>query len=159
MGMNVGGGKGALSSDINITPFADVCLVLLIIFMVVTPMLQKGVAVSLPNARNPQVQAENDKNIMIAVREDGKVYYGSKWVPMDVLKDNLMEDYTKNPGREVYIKGDKRLAFKDIKEVLRYVQGAGFKQVGLVAQHVDEKGNVISGNTAGAMASTGSSKP
>jgi len=150
MGMAVGGG-GGLKNDINVTPLVDVCLVLLIIFMVVTPLLVKGVPVALPQVRNPEVQQENEKNILISVQQDGKIFYGSKWVPVDVLKENLTEDYTRNPNRDVYIKGDKRVEFSNVKDVLRLVQLAGFKSVGLVAQHVDEKGNVISGTTAGAM--------
>lgn len=154
MGMQTGG-SGKMNSDINITPFADVCLVLLIIFMVVTPLLVKGVPVALPQVRNPEVQQENEKNILISIQPDGKVWYGQKWVPADVLKENLTEDYTRNPNRDVYIKGDKRVEFGEVKNVLRYVQGAGFKSVGLVAQHVDEKGNVIAGNTASTLPAAG----
>jgi len=149
MGMDLGG--GGLKNDINVTPLVDVCLVLLIIFMVVTPMLVKGVPVALPQVRNPEIQKEDDKNILISITPEGKVWYGQKWVPLDELKDKLNDDYTHNPNRDVYIKGDKVLEFQKVKEVLRLVQGAGFKQVGLVAQHVDEHGNIVSGNTASAM--------
>jgi biopolymer transport protein TolR len=154
MGMDVGG--GGLKNDINVTPLVDVCLVLLIIFMVVTPMLVKGVPVALPQVRNPEIQKEDDKNILISITPDGKIFYGQKGVPLEVLRDNLNDDFTHNPNRDVYIKGDKVLEFQKVKEVLRFVQGAGFKQVGLVAQHVDEHGNIVSGNTAGAISSAGS---
>ncbi|MEW6758559.1 MAG: biopolymer transporter ExbD [Acidobacteriota bacterium] len=152
MSMNVGD-KKSLNADINITPFADVCLVLLIIFMVVTPLLQKGVPVNLPNARNPEAQPEKESNINISLQEDGKLWYGAKWIPGDVLQENLQEDYARNPGRDVYIKADKRVEFVYVKDVLRTVQSVGFKGVGLVAQHVDEKGNPVTGNAAGAVAS------
>ena len=68
MGMNVGKGSSNLTSDINVTPFCDVCLVLLIIFMVVTPLLQKGVPVQLPTVRNPEIQDEKESNIYITVQ-------------------------------------------------------------------------------------------
>ncbi|MGC8762158.1 MAG: ExbD/TolR family protein [Acidobacteriota bacterium] len=152
MGMNVSG-KGEMNANINITPFADVCLVLLIIFMVVTPLLQKGVPVNLPTARNPEPQPEKESNINISLQQDGKLYYGSKWIPGDVLRENLQEDYARNPGREVYIKADRRVEFSYVKDVLKVVQSVGFKGVGLVAQHVDEKGNPVTGNAAGTIAS------
>ncbi len=153
MGMAVGG-SGGLKNDINVTPFCDVCLVLLIIFMVVTPLLQKGVPVQLPTVRNPETQDEKESNIYITVQSnaDGvKVYYGEKWVPSDVLHDDLQEAYQRNPGKAIYIKGDKRVQFVDVKNVLKVIQSVGFKNVGLVAQHVDEKGNVVAGNAAGAI--------
>ncbi len=154
MGMSVGKGGGGMTSDINVTPFCDVCLVLLIIFMVVTPLLQKGVPVQLPTARNPEVEDEKESNIYITVQQnpDGtKVYYGDKWVPQDVLREDLQEAYQRNPGKAIYIKGDKRVEFLEVKNVLKAIQSVGFKNVGLVAQHVDEKGNVVAGNAAGAI--------
>ena len=154
MGMSVGKGGRGMTSDINVTPFCDVCLVLLIIFMVVTPLLQKGVPVQLPTVRNPEVQDEKESNIYITVQDnpDGvKVYFDAKWVPSDVLRDNLDEKFKRNPLTPVYIKGDKRVNFVEVKNVLKVIQSVGFKTVGLVAQHVDEKGNPVAGNAAGAI--------
>ena len=151
MGMDTGNGHGGLKNDINVTPFCDVCLVLLIIFMVVTPLLQKGVPVVLPTARNPQSQPDEESNVNISIQADGKVWYGQKWIPSDVLRENLQEDYARNPSRKVYIKGDKRLDFGQVKDVLRVVQATGFKSVGLVAQHVDSQGNPVTGNAAAAV--------
>ena len=70
-----------------------------------------------------------------------------------MLQENLQEDYARNPGRDVYIKADKRVEFVYVKDVLRTVQSVGFKGVGLVAQHVDEKGNPVTAIAAGAVAS------
>jgi biopolymer transport protein ExbD len=152
MGMDIGNGHGGLKNDINVTPFCDVCLVLLIIFMVVTPLLQKGVPVVLPTARNPESQPEKESNVNITIQQDGKIWYGQKWIPTDVLRDNLQEDYARNPSRKVYVKGDKNLDFGQVKDVLRVVQATGFKSVGLVAQHVDAQGNPVTGNAAAAVA-------
>jgi biopolymer transport protein TolR len=152
--MSMDSGSGALKTDINVTPFCDVCLVLLIIFMVVTPLLQKGVPVILPTVRNPEVQDEKESNIYITLQQnaDGvKVYFDAKWVPSDVLRDDLDERFKRNPATPVYIKGDQRVNFVEVKNVLKVIQSVGFKTVGLVAQHVDEKGNPVAGNAAGAI--------
>lgn len=154
MGMAVGGG-GGMQSDINVTPLVDVCLVLLIIFMVVTPMLQEGVAVQLPNARNPEPQPDKDKAISLAVTAEGKFFFGDNWVPEDVLKSSLQEEFARNENKQIYLKGDKRIQFGQIKALMKVVQDVGFKHVGLVAQHVDDKGNPVTGNAANAMAGVG----
>lgn len=153
MSMNTSGSGGAseVTNEINVTPFCDICLVLLIIFMIITPMLQKGVPVVLPKARNPVKQPEKADNIDIAVQMEKtgqiKIYYGRKWVPSDVLREKLEADYARNPAREVYIKGFHSTDFGHIKEVLRDIQSVGFKQVGLVVTHVDAKGNPVVGNS------------
>src|ERR1043165_2963755 len=91
MGMSAGGGSG-LTSDINVTPMVDIMLVLLIIFMVITPMLQSGVSVALPrDMRNP----DEDKNIIketsvvVAITEDGDLYLGKKEIDKDALKAEI----------------------------------------------------------------------
>lgn len=154
MSMNTSGSGGASSvtNEINVTPFCDICLVLLIIFMVITPLLQKGVPVVLPKARNPVKQPEKADNINIAVTmKNGmiQVFYGKKWVPSDVLRDKLEAAYARNPGRKVYLKGYYNAEFGKIKEILRDVQSVGFKQIGLVVTHVDAKGNPVVGNSGG----------
>ena len=150
MGMDTGS-SGGMRSDINVTPLVDVCLVLLIIFMVVTPMLQEGVPVQLPTARNPEPQPDKETAITIAVNAEGKIFLGDNWVPSDVLRENLLEAYARNASKPIYLKGDGRIKFGQIKEVMRVVQDVGFKHVGLVAQHVDEKGNPVTGNAASAI--------
>jgi len=149
MSMDVGGGKG-VNSDINVTPFCDVVLVLLIIFMVITPMLQKGVPVVLPNSRNPQVQPEADKesSLVIAIPAEGKYHISKDDLPFEALREQISEDYQRNPAKPVFIKATNTLPFYEIKRVLKTVQDTGFKKVALLTQHVDEKGNVISGTAA-----------
>jgi len=87
MGMGGGGGRGEVSSDINVTPMADVMLVLLIIFMVVTPMLQKGQSVELAKTKNPidMKEADRDDAILVAITRDGKFYLGQDPVKIDDL--------------------------------------------------------------------------
>ena len=81
----------SLTSDINVTPLVDVCLVLLIIFMVVTPMLQKGVPVNLPVTEEPEKTPDTDKQLQISVKSDGTVYLGS----LPVLKEQMQSELQK----------------------------------------------------------------
>jgi biopolymer transport protein ExbD len=90
-------------SDINVTPLVDVCLVLLIIFMVVTPMLQKGVNVALPETNLPEKMPENQKQLTVSVKNDGSVYVGSNYVPEAGLPAAFKQVHDGNPDREVVL--------------------------------------------------------
>lgn len=154
MGMDVGG-SNKVNSEINVTPFCDVVLVLLIIFMVVTPMLQKGVPVNLPNSRNPEVQPDADKenSLIIAIPQEGRYYLsGTEPIPFEFLREGLNENYQRNAQKPVFIKASRSLPFSEVKKVLKAVQDTGFKKVALLSQHVDEKGNIITGNPASSLA-------
>jgi biopolymer transport protein ExbD len=127
----VGGGDFAVQSAINVTPLVDVVLVLLIIFMVVTPMLQQGVDVSLPETINPPKMPEGGKQLNIAIKSDGSVYVGQQWVPNESLLTALREIYNQSPEKTVVIKADKRLKYKDVREVMQTVNRAGFPGAGI----------------------------
>lgn len=133
MGMDTGGG-GDIKSDINVTPLVDVVLVLLIIFMVVTPMLQKGKDVQLPVTSNPQERKSDDKNeVLISVTADGKVWLDTNLVTKDQLSSSMAETFQRSPGKLIIIKGDKRLTFGDVKDVMLIVNLAGFTNVAVMA--------------------------
>jgi len=131
MAMGGGGGRDKLQSDINVTPLVDVCLVLLIIFMVVTPMLQSGVDVSLPETPEPAKMPEGGKQLNIAIKSDGSVYVGQQWVPKESLLAALRDIYNQTPDKDVVIKADKRLKYKDVREVMQTVNRAGFPGAGI----------------------------
>lgn len=134
--LDIGGGE--VRGDINVTPLVDVCLVLLIIFMVVTPLLQKGVDVALPETTEPTKMPEHAKELTVSVKVDKTVYLGDKYVPADDLEGRLLEIHDANPDRTVVLKGDKRLKYKDVRKVMRLLNEAGFGRVGLVTEKEDK---------------------
>ncbi|MBC8646110.1 MAG: biopolymer transporter ExbD [Thermoanaerobaculia bacterium] len=142
MAMAGSGGRGKLQSDINVTPLVDVCLVLLIIFMVVTPMLQKGISVQLPETNNPDKKPEgaNQKLISVEWGEPARYYIETKWLPPPDFQTNLDELYQRSPQTELVIKADKRLKYGEVKKVMRMTKEAGFQDVGLIAERKDKPG-------------------
>jgi biopolymer transport protein TolR len=136
MGMAGASGRGQIQSDINVTPLVDVCLVLLIIFMVVTPLLQKGISVQLPSTDNPAKKPENDKQKLISVvAQTPPVYYiESKPYPKNEFQKELDELYQRSPSTELVIKADKRLKYGDVKDVMKMCKEAGFQNIGLIAE-------------------------
>ena len=133
-GSAAGSSENAIKADINVTPLVDVCLVLLIIFMVVTPLLIKGVDVELPETAKPEKMPEGAKQLNVAVKADGSVVVGQDWVPKERLAQQLKELYTQKPEADVVIKADKRLKYKEVRDVMRLLNEAGFSGVGLVAE-------------------------
>jgi biopolymer transport protein TolR len=124
----------ALTSDINVTPLVDVCLVLLIIFMVVTPMLQKGVPVNLPMTEDPEKTPDTEKQLLISVKADGTVYVGSNVVRKEEVEQTLKDLQSRTPDREIAVKGDKLVKYGEVVDVLKALRDVGFNDVGLVAQ-------------------------
>jgi biopolymer transport protein TolR len=126
--------KGALTSDINVTPLVDVCLVLLIIFMVVTPMLQKGVPVNLPVTDEPEATPDTEKQLQISVKADNSVYIGPNVVRREQVQSALQEIHDRTPDREVAVKGDRLTKYGEVLDVLKACREVGFNDVGLITQ-------------------------
>jgi biopolymer transport protein TolR len=124
----------AMTSDINVTPLVDVVLVLLIIFMVVTPMLQKGVPVNLPVTEAPDKTPDTEKQLQISVKADGSVYMGPNVVRKDQVQSSLKEIFERTPDREIAVKGDRLVKYGDVLDVLKACREVGFNDVGLIAQ-------------------------
>ena len=136
MAMGGGGKRDKIQSDINVTPLVDVCLVLLIIFMVVTPLLQKGVSVQIPQADNPDKKPENSKQKLISVQYSSPpaYYMDAKQYSKAEFQQALDELYQRNASAELVIKADQRLKYGDVKDVFKMTKDAGFQDVGLIAE-------------------------
>jgi biopolymer transport protein TolR len=126
--------KGTMNSEINVTPLVDVCLVLLIIFMVVTPMLQKGVPVNIPMTEDPEKTPDTEKQLQISVKADGTVYLGSTVVRKEQVQSELETIHQRTPDREIAVKGDKLVKYGAVLDVLKACREVGFNNVGLITQ-------------------------
>ena len=138
MGMDLGGGGGP-KSEINVTPLVDVVLVLLIIFMVVTPMLQKGRPVLLPQADRPDKKPESKNEILVSVEADKNIFIESKWFPDKDFAAKMKEMGERASGKDVLVKADNRLTYGDVKRVMRLIKEGGFEKVGLIAEKKQPK--------------------
>ena len=124
-----------VSSEINVTPMVDVMLVLLIIFMVVTPMLQKGISVDMAKVNNPTPMQDADKEdaLLVSITRDGKVYFGSEQIQTDSLTQKVKDRLAANAqNRQVYVKADMRTRFGGVVQVVDAVRAAGVDDLGLL---------------------------
>jgi biopolymer transport protein ExbD len=125
----------------NVIPMADIMLVLLIIFMVVTPMLQKGVSVDMAKAQNAQdmAAADRDDAILVAVTRDGSIYFGTEKVPLDAIT-NMVKDHLANRlDKTVFVRSDARAKYGDVVKVVDEVRSAGVDNLGLLTEKVETK--------------------
>jgi biopolymer transport protein ExbD len=132
--MNVSVGKAAVRSEINVTPLVDVCLVLLIIFMVITPMLQRESRVLLPEMGSPGRAPEQSRQLAVAMREDGTVLVDTTPVAQSELTGLLRQLRAADPDRPVIVQGDRRLRYDQISRLIESIEDAGFQRVGLITE-------------------------
>jgi len=154
MGMSSGGG-GGFTSDINVTPMVDIMLVLLIIFMVITPFLQQGVSVALPrDMNNPDEDPAiiKETSVVVAITDVGKLYVGKKEIDKDALKAEIDEKMAtkEDKDRIVYIRSDVNANYGQVVETINLIRDAGIDQIGLVA---DKRKGPAAGGEAPAPAS------
>ena len=126
-------GKSKVKGDINVTPLVDVVLVLLIIFMVVTPMLQRGKDVSLPKASVLEEEKKSDP-LVISVTSDKRTWVEANAVEETALETAVADALRKDPGRKVLLKGDEKLTVSDVRKVMQRARTAGAKSVALAVQ-------------------------
>ena len=137
MGMTAGGG-GGFTSDINVTPMVDIMLVLLIIFMVITPFLQQGVSVTLPrDLRNPEEDPAiiKETSVVVAITQDGQLYIGKKKIDKEQLKTEIDQKMAAKTEEEriVYIRSDINANYGQVVETINLIRDSGIDQIGLVA--------------------------
>jgi len=126
---------GKVNSNINVTPMVDVMLVLLIIFMVITPMVQNKVAVNLPQTLTPEVMPDADKEdaIVVAVTRDGHTYLGAEQVSLDDIGPKITDKLTNKTSKEVYMRADARAPYGKVMDAIDAIRTAGVEQLGLLS--------------------------
>ena len=134
-----------ITSDINVTPMVDVMLVLLIIFMVITPLLAKGVTVDLVKTKNPisMKKADQDDAIVVAVQKDGKTYMGSDQIAPGDIPSKVVDLLADRLDKTCYVKADSRALYKNVVEVVDNLRAAGVDQIGMITE--SEAGAAVQG--------------
>jgi biopolymer transport protein TolR len=130
----------ALESNINVTPLVDVCLVLLIIFMVVVPVIVNGVPVKLPVAKGDPVP-EAQRQLSITVKDDGTVYLGAIAVRSEQVAEELQRLHGEAPERSIAVRGDQRVAYGEVVKVLDACRAAGYNDVRLMSERREATAN------------------
>ena len=138
--------SGTLKGEINVTPLVDVCLVLLIIFMVVTPFLTPGKPVALPAARNPATQPQGKGVLNLSVEANGVLWLDQMPLSPSEMAMQLRDAQETNPDAVLLVQADRSLDCGTVKGVFQTARDAGFKKVGLVAQRVDAQGLPLAGS-------------
>ena len=131
---------GSQMASPNVIPMADIMLVLLIIFMVVTPMLQKGVSVDMASVNDPRDMQDADKDdaIVVAVTRDGRIFLGSTKVEKDDLTGQIKDRLSSRLDKTVYVRSDSRAKYGDVVAVVDEIRSAGVDQLGLLTQRLEK---------------------
>jgi biopolymer transport protein TolR len=137
-GRRRGRGRRRPMAEINVTPFVDVMLVLLIVFMVTAPLLTVGVPVDLPKTRAP-VLGQDKEPLSITIAKDGSIFLQKLKVPEDELVPKLTAISHNGYDQRIFVRGDKTVAYGKVVEVMGMLAGAGFTSVGLVTDAIQPK--------------------
>jgi biopolymer transport protein ExbD/biopolymer transport protein TolR len=134
-----------INSNINVTPMVDVMLVLLIIFMVITPMLQQKVAIDMAKVENPTPMPDADKEdaIVVAVTRDGGIFLGQDHIATSELGVKVRDKLADTPGKTIYVRADARAQYRTVEDAIDAVRTAGVDEVGLLTQK--REGNLAGG--------------
>ena len=131
--MTAGGNSSQLMSDINVTPFVDVMLVLLIIFMVTAPMMMQGLDVSLPEATAEPLESEKE-HLIITINTQNQIFINDFQVTIDGLAEKLEKILEGRSDREVFLKADKDISYGTVVHVMAEIKGAGVEKLGMVTE-------------------------
>ncbi|HTQ42776.1 MAG TPA: biopolymer transporter ExbD [Polyangiaceae bacterium] len=132
------GGRGGIKSDINVTPLVDVVLVLLIIFMVVTPMLQRGKSVELPRSRVVDEDPGTGDPVILSITSDRKLWYDHDEVTEEQLLRKLEDEIVANPNRPFLVKGDAKVTVGEVRKVMAIARKAGARGVRIAVEQLKE---------------------
>lgn len=137
MGMNTNGKSSKMAiSEINVTPFVDVMLVLLIIFMVTAPMMQQGIEVNLPKTASSGVEL-NEKPFVLIIGANGQIKIADTIIPMDQLKEKLTAILKTKKNKQIYIQADKKVDYGRVAEVMAESRAAGIFNLSFITQPKD----------------------
>jgi biopolymer transport protein TolR len=144
MGIAVRDVSKQVSSNINVTPMVDVMLVLLIIFMVITPMLQNKVQIDMAKVDNPTNMPDADKEdaIVVAITRDGGVFLGQNRVAVTELGGKVRDKLADTPGKTIFVRADARAQFRAVEDAIDAVRTAGVEDVGLLVQRREANGAI-----------------
>ncbi len=135
MAMSSGGSsRGGLNANINVTPLCDIMLVLLIIFMVITPLLQKGVALKLPEAVNPTDHPDNEETVTLAITKDQALYINKIPITQAELITKLNEKFSKSIEKAMFLKADENLDYGDVLRIMTMCRDGGAEEIGLITE-------------------------
>jgi biopolymer transport protein TolR len=137
--MMANGKNNALMSDINVTPFVDVMLVLLIIFMVTAPMMVQGVDVALPEVRHSDSLSSEEDQLIISIDKDGKIRINDAEVSIDLLQEKLTKIFEHRVSKDVFLKADKGVPYGKVVEAMSEIKGAGVEKLGMVTQPMEQE--------------------
>ena len=130
-------GRSSVNADINVTPMADIMLVLLIIFMITTPLLQSGITVNLPKAKNPldAPEADSKEAVVVAVNRDGRLFLAKKQIGEQDLYEFLLKRFSSGEiNRTIFLKADTSLAYGRVVEIVNGCRKSGVERIGLMAE-------------------------
>ncbi len=136
----IGGDKDRLMSDINVTPFVDVMLVLLIIFMATAPMMIQGVNVSLPEATAKPIVSEKD-HLLITLDKNEKLYINNYKIAPEFLQNKIKKILEGHPDQEVYLRADKDVSYGAVVKIMSEIKGAGVEKLGMVTEPAENMEN------------------
>jgi len=144
MSMDLGGAKGGVKADINVTPLVDVMLVLLIIMMLIAPMLQQGVSVRLPKAENSVDKPETQGQTVVAIAANKSLYLNAKPVPEAELTRKITELLEAKTEKIVLIKADEEVEYGAVMATMDQLRQAGIEDIGLITER-KKGGNALGG--------------
>ncbi len=133
MGMSGPSREGGMMSEINVTPFVDVMLVLLIIFMVTAPLMSTGVEMDLPRADAPALATDEDQ-LVLSIDKDARYFLQDQTFTLEELKPRLAAIAEANPGKPMFVRADGKLPYETVLQALAVARASGMTKVGLVTQ-------------------------